>query len=69
MPARRRIIPPFEIRRDVHGYAVAISRGGWDVIHVNGMSERTIENIENIVARLNAGPLDWPSRFNGRKKR
>lgn len=64
----RKILPPFEARRDEHGYAVAISQGGWDIIHLR-YSTRTEETVDQVVARLNAGPLDWPNRYNGRKKR
>ena len=67
---KRRAVPPFEVRRDDAGFPVAISRGGWDVLHLHAYgSQRTIENVDMVVARLNAAPLDWPSRCNGRKRR
>lgn len=67
---KRRAVPPFEVRRDAAGFPVAISRGGWDVLHLHSYgSQRTIENVDMVVARLNAAPLDWPSRYNGRKRR
>lgn len=62
-----RAIPPYEVRRDAAGYAVAICRGGWDVVHL-AYSQRTEEHVEALVKRLNAAPLDWPVRYNGRKK-
>ena len=67
-PAKRRAIPPFEVHRDPYGFAVSIDRGGWVVLHL-GYSKRNDENAESVVARLNAAPLDWPSRYNGRKRR
>ena len=67
-PAKRRAIPPFEVHRDPYGFAVSIDRGGWVVLHL-GYSKRNEENVEAVVARLNAAPLDWPSRHNGRKRR
>ena len=67
---KHRAIPPFEVRRDEAGFPVAIARGGWDVLHLHSYgSQRTIENVDMVVARLNAAPLDWPSRYNGRKRR
>lgn len=68
-PRKRRIIPPFEVRRDVHGFAAGITRGGWTLLHLVAGSTRNEEHVENIVARLNAAPLDWPVRHNGRKRR
>ena len=65
---KSKAIPPFEVHRDPYGFAVSIDRGGWVVLHL-GYSSRNEENVEAVVARLNAAPLDWPSRFNGRKKR
>ena len=61
-------IPPFEVRRDVHGFADGIERGGWTLLRLVGGATVNEENVENIVARLNAAPLDWPARYNGRKK-
>ena len=67
---KRRAVPPFDVRRDDAGFPVAISRGGWDVLHLHSYgSQRTIENVDMVVARLNAAPLDWPLRYNGRKRR
>ena len=65
---KRRAIPPFEVHRDPYGFAVSIDRGGWVVLHL-GYSKRNEETVEAVVARLNAAPLDWPSRYNGRKRR
>ena len=61
-------IPPFEVHRDPYGFAVSIDRGGWTILHL-GYSNRNEEMVESVVARLNAAPLDWPIRFNGRKKK
>ena len=63
-----RAIPPFEVRRNAAGFVDGIERGGWLVLALS-TSQRNEENAGLIVARLNAAPLDWPSRFNGRKKR
>lgn len=65
---KRRAVPPFEVRRDAAGYVDGIERGGWLVLHL-ATSQRNEENAESIVARLNAAPLDWPLRYNGRKRR
>ena len=64
---KSKAIPPFEVHRDPYGFAVSIDRGGWVVLHL-GYSKRNEENVEAVVARLNAAPLDWPSRYNGRKR-
>jgi len=61
-------IPPFEVRRDVHGFADGIQRGGWTLLRLVEGATINEENVENIVARLNAAPLDWPVRYNGRKR-
>jgi len=66
---RRRTIPPYEIRRDVHGFADGIQRGGWTLLRLVEGATINEENVGNIVARLNAAPLDWPVRYNGRKRR
>ena len=65
---KSRAIPPFEVRRNAAGFVDGIERGGWLVLALSS-SQRNEENADLIVARLNAAPLDWPSRFNGRKKR
>lgn len=65
---RSNAVPPFEVRRDAAGFVDGIERGGWLVLKLE-TSQRNEENAGLIVARLNAAPLDWPSRFNGRKKR
>ena len=62
-----RAIPPFEVRHDAAGYADGITRGGWTLLTL-ATSQRNEEEVEAIVARLNAAPLDWPNRYNGRKK-
>lgn len=64
---KHRAIPPFEVRRDAAGYVDGIERGGWLVLHLT-TSQRNEENAALIVARLNAAPLDWPTRYNGRKR-
>lgn len=70
MSRRRTAIPPYEVRRDDHGFAIAVSRGSWDIIHLHSYgSQRTEENIEAVVKRLNAAPLDWPVRYDGRKQK
>lgn len=61
--------PPFEVRRDAAGFVDGIERGGWLVLRLVEGAQRNEENAALIVARLNAAPLDWPSRYNGRKKR
>ena len=68
-PAKRRAIPPFEVGRDVHGFADRITRGGWTLLRLVEGATVNEENVEEIVARLNAAPLDWPLRYNGRKRR
>lgn len=65
---KRRAIPPFEVRRNVHGYADGIERGGWTLLRLVEGACINEENVEEIVARLNAAPLDWPLRYNGRKR-
>lgn len=65
---KRRAVPPFEVRRDAAGYVDGIVRGGWLVLHL-ATSQRNEENADLIVARLNAAPLDWPLRYNGRLRR
>ena len=67
-PAKRRAIPPFEVRRDAAGYVDGIVRGDWLVLHL-ATSQRNEENAKAIVDRLNAAPLDWPLRYNGRQRR
>ena len=66
---KRRAVPPFEVRRNVHGYADGIERGGWTLLRLVEGACINEENVEAIVARLNAAPLDWPLRYNGRKRR
>ena len=68
-PTKRRAIPQFEVRRDVHGFADGIERGGWTLLRLVEGATVNEENVEYIVARLNAAPLDWPIRYNGRKRR
>ena len=65
---KRRAVPPFEVRRNVHGYADGIERGGWTLLRLVEGACINEENVEEIVARLNAAPLDWPLRYNGRKR-
>jgi len=67
-PAKRRAIPPFEVRRDAAGYVNGITRGGWTLLHL-ATSQRNEEEVQAIVDRLNAAPLDWPLRYNGRPRR
>lgn len=62
-----RAIPPFEVERDDHGYVTAIKRGGWVILHLR-YSQRNEEEADSVVARLNAAPLDWPNRYNGRRR-
>lgn len=64
---KRRAVPPFEVRRDAAGYVDGIERGGWLVLHLT-TSQRNEENAQVLVARLNAAPLDWPLRYNGRER-
>ena len=66
---KRRAVPPFEVGRDVHGFADRITRGGWTLLRLVEGATVNEEHVESIVARLNAAPLDWPSRYNGRKRR
>lgn len=66
---KRRAVPPFEVRRNVHGYADGIERGGWTLLRLVEGACINEENVEAIVARLNAAPLDWPLRYNERKRR
>ena len=66
---KRRAVPPFEVRRNVHGYADGIERGGWTLLRLVEGACINEENVEAIVARLNAAPLDWPLRYNGRLRR
>lgn len=67
-PAKRRAIPPFEVRRDIHGFADGIQRGGWTLLRLVEGAMINEEHVEEIVDRLNAAPLDWPLRYNGRKR-
>ena len=69
LAGKRRAIPPFEVRRDAHGYADGIERGGWTLLRLVEGAIVNEENVEAIVARLNSAPLDWPLRYNGRKRR
>ena len=66
---KRRAVPPFEVGRDVHGFADRITRGGWTLLRLVEGATVNEEHVESIVARLNAAPLDWPLRYNGRKRR
>lgn len=66
---KRRAVPPFEVRSNVHGYADGIERGGWTLLRLVEGACINEENVEAIVARLNAAPLDWPLRYNGRLRR
>lgn len=68
-PAKRRALPPFEVRRDVHGFADGIQRGGWTLLRLVEGATINEDHVEEIVARLNAAPLDWPVPHNGRKRR
>ena len=51
------------------GFADGIQRGGWTLLRLVEGATVNEENVEMIVARLNAAPLDWPLRYNGRKRR
>lgn len=66
---KRRAVPPFEVRRDAAGYVDGIVRGGWLLLRLVEGATVNEEHVESIVARLNAAPLDWPLRYNGRQRR
>lgn len=47
---------PYTIRRDPFGYAEAIERDGYTLLHLNTGTERNEEEVEGIVDRLNGMP-------------
>lgn len=44
---------PFTVRRDDYGYAVAICRDGWDIIHLNAGTTRNELMVDKVVELLN----------------
>lgn len=44
---------PYSVRRDEHGYACAIDREGYTVLHLMAGTERNEQEVQGIVDRLN----------------
>ncbi len=45
----------FKVRRDEWGFAVAIERGGWDILKLVPGTRRNQEEVRGIVRLLNVG--------------